>query len=354
MNEDRRKLIVVLGMHRSGTSVITRGLSVMGVDLGSRLMPPFEGNNAKGFFEDLDIYNLNIEMLHSLRSDWHFLTPIQSADVDTLRKNGYLQRAVELLQEKTAVAKVFGFKDPRATKLLPFWKEVFAQLQIKVGYVLVVRHPLSVCESLAKRDGFENEKSHILWLGHTIGGLVDTANENCAMVDYDRLMQTPEIELAKIASVLQLQINEAEFEKFKVEFLDQRLRHTVYQLEDLMLNETVPPLTREVYKEVLKITIDNTSLENEEFQKKITQWNNEFLRQKHALILADKLTLQIYQIMGEQKQITETLTAQLVDKEQILKSLFEQVQELNEVKQSRAWNLLQGLRKIRWSISHHK
>ena len=46
----------------------------------------------------MDINGLNIEMLHSLNSDWDFLTPIQPADVDTLCKNGYLQRAVDLLQ----------------------------------------------------------------------------------------------------------------------------------------------------------------------------------------------------------------------------------------------------------------
>src|SRR5215207_145920 len=144
MEENSTKIIVVIGMHRSGTSVIARGLQVMGVELGNKLMPPFEENNSKGFWEDLDINALNNEMLHSLKSDWHFLTPIHPSDVDTLCKNGYLQRAIELLREKTAGVKVFGFKDPRVAKLLPFWKDVFVHAQLNVSYVLVVRHPLSV------------------------------------------------------------------------------------------------------------------------------------------------------------------------------------------------------------------
>src|SRR5882724_9597278 len=58
-----QRLIVVLGMHRSGTSAMTRALQAMGVELGSRLMPPVEGENDKGFWEDLELNALNIEVL---------------------------------------------------------------------------------------------------------------------------------------------------------------------------------------------------------------------------------------------------------------------------------------------------
>ena len=58
------RLIVILGMHRSGTSAITRGLQVMGVSLGNNLMPPMEDVNAKGFWEDIDLVALNVEILN--------------------------------------------------------------------------------------------------------------------------------------------------------------------------------------------------------------------------------------------------------------------------------------------------
>ena len=57
-----KRLIVVLGMHRSGTSAITRGLQVMGVGLGDRMMPAMP-DNVKGFWEDVDLNALNMEML---------------------------------------------------------------------------------------------------------------------------------------------------------------------------------------------------------------------------------------------------------------------------------------------------
>ena len=243
MKKDHR-LIVVLGMHRSGTSAVARGLQAMGVDLGNNLMPPVPGNNEKGFWEDLDIYSLNIEMLNALNMDWHFLTPIQSSDVDTLRRDGYLQRALELLKGKTAGIQVFGFKDPRATKLLPFWKEVFIQNQLKVNYVITLRHPLSVCQSLTNRDGFEIEKGALLWLEHVIGSLVGTLDEKRLVVDYDRLMQSPDAELKRIAKKFQLQIIPSELIRYKTEFLDNELRHTIYQIDDLVNVQAIPPLAR--------------------------------------------------------------------------------------------------------------
>ena len=333
-------------MHRSGTSVIARALQVMGVELGNRLMPPFEENNSKGFWEDLDIYALNVEMLHSLKSDWHFLTPIQPSDVDTLCKKGYLQRAVELLREKTAGVKVFGFKDPRAAKLLPFWKEVFAHDQWNVSYSLVIRHPLSVCQSLAKRDGFDFEKSYLLWLEHVISSLVGTEGEKRVLVDYDKLMQTSETEIARMARELQLSINMNELEKFTMEFLDQKLRHTIYQLNDLMLDNASPPLVQEVYSSLLDIATGKLSLDDTVLKNKIAQWSRELSRLRSTLVFVDKLGSRITEttaerdaLLIERTQVMHTLT----EKEQAVQKL---TAEVLEIYQSRWWRWTKPLRRL--------
>lgn len=56
------KLIVVLGMHRSGTSAISAGMQVLGVEFGDRLLPPVKGDNDKGYWEDIDLCALNVKM----------------------------------------------------------------------------------------------------------------------------------------------------------------------------------------------------------------------------------------------------------------------------------------------------
>jgi hypothetical protein len=138
-----KRLIVVLGMHRSGTSAVTRGLQVMGVGLGDRMMPAMP-DNVKGFWEDIDLNALNMEMLSALESDWHHLAPIEPDDVDVLHKKGYFLRAVELLRQKVGNAPVFGFKDPRVAKLLPFWKGVFSHCELDTSYPRGLARPTSV------------------------------------------------------------------------------------------------------------------------------------------------------------------------------------------------------------------
>jgi hypothetical protein len=216
---------------------------VLGVDLGQNFLPP-QGDNITGFWEDVDLNALNIQMLSSLNRDWHFLTPIQSTDVDLLCQSGYFTRAIELLQEKMSGAEIFGFKDPRVAKLLPFWKEVFGKLQLKVSYVITIRHPLSVCKSLEKRHGFDFEKSSLLWLEHVINSLACTEGENRVIVNYDHLIQSPDTELKRVAKEIQLQIDFTELEKYKNEFLREELRHTIYQVDDLMYENSIPPLVK--------------------------------------------------------------------------------------------------------------
>ncbi|OGP91470.1 MAG: hypothetical protein A2031_01735 [Deltaproteobacteria bacterium RBG_19FT_COMBO_43_11] len=290
---NKQRVFVVLGMHRSGTSVIARGLQVLGVALGNNLMPPIADNNEKGFWEDIDISTFDNEILHALGSDWHYLAPIQPGDIEVLRKKSYFPRAIELLRRKIGDAPVFGFKDPRVTKLFPFWKEVFDQCELDVSYVLTIRHPLSVAKSLARRDGFDTEKSYLLWLGHVIVSLSGTVGEKCILVDYDHLMQSPDFELNRIAQKLDLEIDPAGLQNYKAAFLDEELRHTVYDLNDLLSDDACPPLVREIYSELLEVASDKKKIDELSLQKKVDIWAGEFERFKLFLLLADKLSTQI-------------------------------------------------------------
>jgi O-antigen biosynthesis protein len=287
-----KKLIVVLGMHRSGTSAITRGLQVMGVGLGDRMLPPVDGDNAKGYWEDIDLNALNIEMLRAIGSDWFHLAPIDTIDVEVLRKQGYFLRGVELLRQKVGSAPIFGFKDPRVAKLLNFWKGVFGHCQFNVNYVLAVRHPLSVVKSLAKRSGIAAEQSYLLWLGHVITSLTESVGNKRVIVDYDCLMQTPDRELVRIASCIGLEIDSAELQGYKSEFLDQGLRHTSYDLNDLLLDDACPPIVREVYAALLDVASENTKFDDLGLQQKVVRWSDEFDRLKSPLLLVDKLLAQ--------------------------------------------------------------
>ena len=172
MQNARQRLIIVLGMHRSGTSALTRGVKALGVHLGDRLMPAIEGDNEKGFWEDLDVNRFNIELMRHLGQEWHALQPINASEFQREDLVSFRLRAIELVRKKIGGALVFGIKDPRIARLLPFWKRVFEHLGADVAYVIALRHPMSVARSLQKRDGFEAEKAYYLWLGHMVPSIL--------------------------------------------------------------------------------------------------------------------------------------------------------------------------------------
>ena len=288
-----KKIIVVLGMHRSGTSTITRALEVLGVSLGNRLMPAIEGNNDKGFFEDIDINALNVEMLECIDSDWHCLSPLELKDVNHLNENGYFIRAVDLLRLKTANSPLFGFKDPRVAKLLPFWHPVFMHCGFDVAYILALRNPLSIAQSIAKRDGFSHEKTYLLWLGHTLSSLFHTQQYNRVLVDYDHFIENSKDDIEMIAGQLGLKVNAKALHTFQSEFIDTELRHTYYTASDLELDAACPPLAKDVYTELLNYAQNNKKINLKDFYVRTEHWANEFGRLKSNLRLADKLSTQI-------------------------------------------------------------
>ncbi|MBN1141573.1 MAG: glycosyl transferase family 1 [Deltaproteobacteria bacterium] len=250
------RLVVVVGMHRSGTSVIARGLRVLGVDLGDRLLPPASDND-KGFWEDIDVVALNEEVLRSFGLEWHTLRPVPGEELPLLPAE-YLARGAALLGNKLETAACFGFKDPRTARLLPFWREVFGRLPVELGYVIACRNPVSVANSLSKRDGMEVGKAYSLWLDHMLSCLTQTAGQRRVVVDYDRFLADPEGQLRRLATALKLDFDpEGEsFAEFRSGFLEEALRHERHAVENLKREEKVPPGLADLYHLLLEMATD--------------------------------------------------------------------------------------------------
>ena len=286
-----KKLILVLGMHRSGTSVITRGLTTMGVKLGDRLMPPVEGNNDKGFWEDLDVYALNVKMLEALGRNWHFLLPVSEEEAEALCDQGFLTQAVELLEKKVAACTVFGLKDPRMAKLQPFWQRVFKLCDFGVYYILPVRNPASIASSLLKRDAMPFEKSYFLWVGHTLAALLGSSGKNRIFIDYDQLLSAPDEQLERMSVFLDLGIDNKKATVYKNEFLESSLRHASYGLSDLMSIPECPSLAVEIYKAIMGRL--EQGKESNFLRKEAESWKKRLDSDASLLKLADELSKQI-------------------------------------------------------------
>jgi glycosyltransferase involved in cell wall biosynthesis len=319
MKPSGKRLIVVLGMHRCGTSVIARALNVLGVDIGNSLIPASEGINNKGFFEDVDINSLNVEILRTLGNDWHSVAKIEPLDLDVLHKSGYFLRAVTLLRRKTADVPIFGFKDPRLAKLLPFWCQVFSHCEFDTRYVLIVRNPLSVVQSLAKRDGLPAQKSHMLWLGHVLSSLLHSQGHRRVLLDYDHFLENPQEDLNLVSDRLELQIDAQAFQRYQLEFLDEGLRHTAYESSELALDQTCPPIVQEIYAELLTVSHKSEQLDDPAFHARAALWANEFDRFNSNLRWIDSLNQSIDRHGSE---ITELILSVLKQDPNALRQSF--------------------------------
>jgi hypothetical protein len=257
-----QRIVVVLGMHRSGTSALTRGLSCCGIDLGDNLLMPAKDNNPKGFFEDADINSLNVEILASLGLKWDTLRPITSIELADPKLNRFLLQAILLIQEKLGNKLILGLKEPRIARLFSFWQHVFSYINATTDYVLACRNPLSVADSLNKRDNIPHKKSYDLWLQYVVPCFIEAQQSIKIVVDYDLLMANPEKELLRISRHLNLTLESSLLNEYCSDFLDQQLRHTQYTENDVLIDPLLPGSIKQIYPLLLRLAREKTSIQS--------------------------------------------------------------------------------------------
>lgn len=202
----QRKAILVLGMHRSGTSALTRVISLLGADLPSNLMPAREDNNEAGFWESTDIAVLNDQLLETLDSSWDDWTACDLSRLAPDDLQRFEQRALEILERDFSGSAIFVLKDPRICRLIGFWHPLLLRFGCDVRCVLSIRHPLEVAASLQKRDGFVPLKSCLLWLRHMLDAEQATRELPRLVLPYDALLQHWRLLLEPMTQVLGLDV----------------------------------------------------------------------------------------------------------------------------------------------------
>jgi glycosyltransferase involved in cell wall biosynthesis len=266
-NVSLSRIITVLGMHRSGTSAITRGLMVLGVRLGDQLHPAWI-DNPKGFWEDKDCIGINEELLALLGSAYDKLDlglqiPISDPRVLSLRV-----RAAELLRGKLQQGGgLWGFKDPRTCRLLPFWQPLLQATGSSLAFVICLRNPMSVARSLNKRNDIAFEKGYLLWLQHVLPVLQNTAGPwPRVVVEYDRLIAAPRSELLRIAQSLALDLGgcDSELDAYVDEFLEEDLQHNRFSAADLALDPRAPSSVVSLYEVLRRVAADELTLDAQE------------------------------------------------------------------------------------------
>jgi hypothetical protein len=266
------RAIVVLGMHRSGTSALTRGLQALGIYLGNDFLDT-KPDNPTGYWEDKGIVDINERVLAALGMKWEDVAMIGEGRWKEKEIAALHKEAVNYVKDAFLSQPLWGFKDPRTVRLLPFWRAVLSELGVDDAYIVAIRTPLSIATSLFERQGIDAATAHRLWLVYMTPYLHYIMNRPFVVTDYDLLMHDPRGQLTRIAHHLKISSGEidSEMDRFADGFLDQGLRHSFHSRYDSDLNPGVSPFTRESYLWLYELATDQISLDARRFW---SAWEN--------------------------------------------------------------------------------
>lgn len=185
---EKRRAILILGMHRSGTSALTRTVNLLGAATPQTLMGATSGN-LRGHWESKPIVDLNDEILAACGHRWYSRRRITVSPIDVVRANGMWQRLRDTLDSEFESASTVVLKDPRISRLVPLYSEALTEAGYAVEAVLTLRNPLEVAESLARRDDMEPRRALGLWMRYTLDAERGTRGLPRALVVYDALLE---------------------------------------------------------------------------------------------------------------------------------------------------------------------
>lgn len=151
----RARTVVVLGMHKSGTSVVAAIVSALGIHLGDELLGP-DSSNPLGHYEDLEILELNERILAASGGSW-LHPPPRSALLEN--RDQFVPEIKEIVESRNSEHTIWGWKDPRSVYTL----ELFLPQLSRPRLLVVRRDADAVAQSLLRRDSIDLSAGRDLW-----------------------------------------------------------------------------------------------------------------------------------------------------------------------------------------------
>lgn len=184
-----RIALLVLGMHRSGTSALSGTLSKIGYGLPVTLAPA-DHNNRNGYFESKALWKVNDALLAEIGSGWDDWSAV---DMQALPGDLYARsrtRAIELIKaEYDHHDGPVLLKDPRMCRNMPLWIDALGAAGYATHVVHTHRHPSEVAASLHRRDGYDPAYGLLMWLRHVLEAESATRALPRAFTTFNTLMQ---------------------------------------------------------------------------------------------------------------------------------------------------------------------
>lgn len=193
-----RACVLVLGMHRSGTSAMTRTIHAMGAALPTNLIPPLS-DNEEGFWESIDIVETHNRFLTAVGHGWNDPRVPTAEMFASTAAATCRDELMAVLRRDFANERLFVIKDPRISILMPLWTSLLKDFGAEPYVVLGFRHPDEVARSLVtRRDGFVDstnqpvaQHARAVWLTHNLEAERHSRRLPRAIVSYDDFLADP-------------------------------------------------------------------------------------------------------------------------------------------------------------------
>ncbi len=221
-----RTAILISGMHRSGTSAITRVVSLLGAGLPDDMIEA-KGDNERGFWEGRGVIDLDEKALEKFGSWWGGW---QSVDTERLLASRQLvEGAQELVRKEFRDADIIVLKDPRVSRLLPLWQQALEEEGFRCVHVVALRHPGAVADSLRRRNKLSPEAATLSWLAHTLDAEEHTREQQHVFVSFENLLRDWRSEMDRVSRALDIAWPEAPDAVAEAvdEFIEPDLAHDV-------------------------------------------------------------------------------------------------------------------------------
>ncbi len=373
-------VVCIAGMHRSGTSMITRILNLCGLYLGEQSdLLPAASDNPEGFWENAKFVQINDEILATLGGSWYLPPEIRPGWENSPELSILREQAQELIQQFNQ-HNFWGWKDPRNSLTLPFWQLLIPDLKV----IIPLRNPLEVAQSLVRRNQFSEIFSLDLWQTYYQRLMSSSDAENRLITHYITPFFTPELELHRILDFLGIKVEDSVIQNACRTTLSS-LRHNRATFRSLVKGG-VPLDSVNLYTEMCLqsgeffwgiIRSDIKSSSNDELDliteqdlisklknkdpllQLMIQWEADKQRHIESLIVggqafraeSDRQLAERDQQLAERDQQLAERDQQLAERDQQLaerdQQLAERDQQLAEIIKSKVWKFAVLLRKIR-------
>lgn len=250
----QRVCLLVVGMHRSGTSAFARVTSLLGADLPKAVMGPSRGNE-RGHWEPNRLVACHDRFLQKLGSRWNDWQSIDTGGLPAASLADVKRELSELIDADYPDSSLFVLKDPRLSRLVPFYSELLREKGIEPRFALPIRNPLAVIQSLRERDGMSAGLAGLLWLRHALDAEFATRNASRAIVSYEHLLRDWRPAMQRVGARLSLRWpRPAEDAASDIAaFLTGELQHFAPSKRELAARDDIALWVRHAYRALLDL-----------------------------------------------------------------------------------------------------